>query len=162
MSFPTDFTWGAAASSYQIEGAWDLAGKGPSVWDMFAQQPNRILGHHTGDVACDHYHEYLPDVGLMKKIGLKAYRLSISWPRVLARRRRQDQRSRNVAFYEKLIDALLAVDIDPWVTLFHWDYPYALFLRGGWLNPESPKWFAEYTQLIVDRLSDRVSPTGSR
>jgi beta-glucosidase len=156
MSFPTDFTWGAAASSYQIEGGWDQGGKGASVWDMFAHQPNRIFGHHTGDVACDHYHEYQQDVGLMKKMGLKAYRLSLSWPRVIPDGDGKVNEA-GMSFYDRLVDSLLAQDIDPWVTLFHWDYPYSLFLRGGWLNPESPKWFAEYTQLIVDRLSDRVT-----
>jgi beta-glucosidase len=156
MSFATNFTWGAAAAAYQIEGAWNQAGKGPSVWDMFAHQPGKIFEGHNGDAACDHYHRSFQDVALMKQVGLKAYRLSVSWPRVLP----QGEGALNDAgleFYDRLVDRLLEANIQPWITLFHWDYPYALFLRGGWLNPESPKWFAAYTKVIVDRLSDRVA-----
>jgi beta-glucosidase len=156
MSFPSGFVWGAAAASYQIEGAYSEDGKGLSVWDIMARQPGKVVDGHTGDVACDHYHCYAGDVGLMKDAGLQAYRLSISWPRVLP----EGVGSINqvgLDFYDRLIDELLRTKIDPWVTLFHWDYPYALFLRGGWLNPDSPKWFAEYTTVIVDRISDRVS-----
>jgi beta-glucosidase len=156
LSFPSNFVWGASTSSYQIEGAWDQDGKGPSVWDVFTKQPGRIYEGNHGDVACDHYHRYKDDVELMREIGLKAYRFSISWPRVLP----QGTGSPNPAgldFYDRLVDVLLTKNIVPWVTLFHWDYPYALFLRGGWLNPESPKWFERYTALVVDRLSDRVS-----
>jgi beta-glucosidase len=156
MSFPPDFVWGAAAASYQVEGAWNEDGKGLSVWDMMAREAGRISEGHTGNVACDHYHRYRQDVGLMKDMGLKAYRLSISWPRVLPAGVGAANRE-GLDFYDKLVDELLRAKIEPWVTLFHWDFPYALFLRGGWLNADSPKWFAEYTKLVIDRISDRVA-----
>ena len=155
MPFPKDFTWGAAAASYQIEGAANEDGKGPSVWDMFCKKPGVVFQGHTGDIACDHYHRYQEDVGLMKQIGLHAYRLSISWPRVLPAGVGAKNEA-GLAFYDRLIDALLAAGIEPYVTLFHWDYPLALYYRGGWLNPESSDWFSEYAALMVDRLSDRV------
>jgi beta-glucosidase len=154
--FPPTFTWGAAAASYQIEGAWNEDGKGLSVWDMLTRQPGKVWEGHTGDKACDHYHRYEEDVQLMSQIGLQAYRLSVSWPRVLPAGRGAVN-EKGLAFYDRLIDELLDKGIEPWVTLFHWDYPHDLFLRGGWLNPDSPKWFAEYTEVVVDRLSDRVS-----
>ncbi len=156
MSFPTNFIWGAAAASYQIEGAWNQDGKGLSVWDMFAHQPGKVWEGHTGDTACDHYHRYREDVDLMAGLGLQAYRLSLSWPRIMPEGVGPINKTA-LDFYDKLIDGLLEKKIQPWVTLFHWDYPYDLFLRGGWLNPDSPKWFAEYTAVVVDRLSDRVS-----
>ncbi len=156
MSFRQDFVWGAAASSYQIEGAWEEDGKGMSVWDMVAHQPGRIFENGTGDVACDHYHRYKEDVGLMRELGLEAYRLSVSWPRVIPSGTGRVNAA-GLDFYDKLVDELLSNGIDPWVTLFHWDFPYELFLRGGWLNPDSPKWFADYTGVVVDRLSDRVT-----
>jgi beta-glucosidase len=155
MPFPKDFTWGAAAASYQIEGAANEDGKGPSVWDMFCKKPGAVFQNHTGDVACDHYHRYREDVGLMQEIGLNAYRLSLSWPRVLPHGVGQKNEA-GLAFYDRLIDALLEARIEPYVTLFHWDYPLALYHRGGWLNRDSSDWFAEYTALVVDRLSDRV------
>ncbi len=156
MSFRKDFVWGAAASSYQIEGAWDEDGKGLSIWDMLTRQPGRIWEGHTGKVACDHYHRYREDVQLMSDIGLQAYRLSVCWPRVLPRGTGSVNRA-GLDFYDRLTDELLAHGIEPWVTLFHWEYPYDLFLRGGWLNPDSPRWFADYTAVVVDRLSDRVT-----
>ena len=156
MSFPKDFVWGAAAASYQVEGGAYEDGKGLSVWDMFCRQPGKIWEGNTGDVACDHYHRYQEDARLMGEIGLKAYRLSISWPRVIPAGVGAVN-EKGLAFYDRLIDALLENGVQPWVTLFHWDYPYALYCRGGWLNRESSDWFAEYTRVIVDRLSDRVS-----
>ena len=156
MSFSKNFTWGAAAASYQIEGAWNEDGKGESVWDMLTRQQGRIWENHNGNVACDHYHRYKEDVRLMSDIGLQAYRLSISWPRVMPEGSGRVNVA-GLAFYDRLVDELLAHKIDPWVTLFHWDYPYDLFLRGGWLNPDSPQWFADYTAVIVDKLSDRVT-----
>ena len=156
MSFPKDFVWGAAAASYQVEGGAYEDGKGLSVWDMFCRQPGKIWEGNTGDVACDHYHRYQEDARLMGEIGLKAYRLSISWPRVIPEGVGAVN-EKGLAFYDRLIDALLENGVQPWVTLFHWDYPYTLYCRGGWLNRESSDWFAEYTRVIVDRLSDRVS-----
>jgi len=155
-SFPADFIWGAAASSYQIEGAWDEDGKGLSIWDMEIHQPGKIWENNTGDVACDHYHRYPQDAALMAEIGLHAYRFSISWPRIFPEGKGAINQ-RGLDFYDKLVDELLGRGIEPWATLFHWDYPRELFLRGGWLNPESPQWFGDYTAAAVERLSDRVS-----
>jgi beta-glucosidase len=154
--FPEDFVWGAAAASYQIEGAVQVDGRGPSVWDMFCRKPGAVWNGHTGDVACDHYHRYAEDVGLMKDIGLQAYRLSVSWPRVLPEGVGKPN-DKGLDFYDRLIDSLLAAGITPWVTLFHWDFPLSLYHRGGWLNRDSADWFAEYTTHVVSRLSDRVT-----
>jgi beta-glucosidase len=155
MSFPDGFKWGVATSSYQIEGATQQDGKGPSVWDMFCRKPGVTWRGHHGDVACDHYHRYRDDVALMQRIGVQAYRFSICWPRVLP-----DGvgtvNAPGLAFYDSLVDALLEAGITPYVTLFHWDYPLALYRRGGWLNRDSADWFAEYVQVVVRALSDRV------
>jgi len=153
--FPHDFTWGAATSSYQIEGAHDQDHKGLSVWDTFCQQPNKIWNDHTGKKACSHFKHFQKDITLMKKIGLKAYRFSLSWPRILPKGI-GNIHSKGIAFYDQLIDELLKYDIEPYITLFHWDYPLALYQKGGWLNPESPDWFEEYTQIACERFSDRV------
>jgi len=154
--FPKEFLWGAAAAAYQIEGAKDADGKGPSVWDMFCQKPGAIHEAHDGATACDHYYRYGEDVALMKTLGIDAYRLSISWPRILPSGTGQPNEA-GLAFYDRLIDALLEAGITPWVTLFHWDYPLALFQRGGWLNRDSADWFADYAALVARRLGDRVS-----
>lgn len=156
MNFPKNFTWGAAAASYQIEGAAHEDEKGPSVWDMMSEQPGRIWQGHTGEVACNHYHRYKEDVQLMKKVGLQAYRLSVSWPRVIPAGTGKVN-VKGLAFYDRLVDELLAASITPWITLFHWDFPYELYCRGGWLNRDSAEWFAEYTSTVVDRLSDRIA-----
>jgi len=155
MSFPEGFVWGAAAAAYQIEGAAYEDGKGLSTWDVFCRKPGAIRAGDTGDIACDHYHRYADDVELMRRLGLHAYRFSISWPRVLP----SGTGSVNAAgidFYDRLIDALLAAGITPYATLYHWDYPYELYCRGGWLNRDSADWFAEYARVLVDRFSDRV------
>ncbi len=156
MSFPEGFVWGAAAAAYQVEGAAYEDGKGPSVWDMMCRKEDAIWRGQTGDVACDHYHRYREDVALMKEIGLEAYRLSISWPRVIPTGTGAVN-PKGLDFYNRLVDELLAARIEPWVTLFHWDFPYELYSRGGWLNPYSPDWFADYTAVIADALSDRVT-----
>ena len=156
LSFPKDFVWGAAAASYQVEGGADEDGRGLSIWDMLCRQPGKIWEGNTGAVACDHYHRYADDARLMREIGLQAYRLSISWPRVLPEGVGAVNEP-GLAFYDRLVDALLENGVEPWVTLFHWDYPYALYCRGGWLNRDSADWFADYAAVIVDRLSDRVS-----
>ncbi len=154
--FPADFAWGAATAAYQIEGAWAEDGKGPSVWDLMSHQPGRIWSGHNGDIACDHYHRWREDVALMKELGLKVYRFSVSWPRVLPEGVGRKNEA-GLAFYSRLVDALLEAGIEPWVTLFHWDFPLALYRRGGWLNRESAEWFAEYTGVVADALSDRVT-----
>ncbi len=156
MKFPDKFVWGAAAASYQIEGAAYDDGKGLSTWDMMCRKQGAIWNSQSGDVACDHYHHYREDVALMQSISLPAYRLSISWPRVLPSGTGQANPA-GLDFYDRLVDALLAANITPYVTLFHWDFPYELYCRGGWLNPDCSDWFADYTSLIVDRLGDRVS-----
>jgi len=156
MAFPKDFVWGAAAASYQVEGASRADGKGPSVWDMFCAQPGKVWEGNTGDVSGDHYHRYQEDVALMAELGLKAYRLSLSWPRVIPEGTGRVN-SKGLDFYDRLVDSLLEKHTQPWVTLFHWDYPLALYRRGGWLHPDSSAWFAEYARVIVDRLSDRVT-----
>lgn len=155
MAFPENFVWGAAAASYQIEGAYNEEGKGLSVWDMLSHRPNSVYNGDTGDVACNHYHLYKDDVKLMRELGLQAYRLSISWPRVLPQGVGQVNEA-GLAFYDALIDELLANNIQPYVTLFHWDFPLALYHRGGWLNRDSADWFAEYTDVMVRALGDRV------
>jgi beta-glucosidase len=156
MKFGKDFTWGAATSSYQIEGAAYRDGGGSSVWDMLGRQAGKIAHGDTGETACDHYNRYTNDVALMAEIGLQAYRFSISWPRVLPDGAGKVNQQ-GLDFYSRLVDALLEKNITPWITLFHWDFPYALYCRGGWLNRDSADWFADYTALVVDRLSDRVS-----
>ncbi|QQE10212.1 beta-glucosidase [Planctomycetota bacterium] len=155
MTFPNDFLWGAATSAYQIEGAWNADGKGESVWDDFCHTPGNVKNNHTGDVACDHYHRYQEDVDHMQYIGLKGYRFSLNWTRILPNGIGHINQA-GLDFYSRLIDSLLSADIDPCVTLFHWEYPRALQQLGGWLNPDSSKWFAEYTTIVVDHLSDRV------
>jgi beta-glucosidase len=150
-----DFVWGAATASYQIEGAAYADGKGLNTWDVFSRTPGKIWEGCTGNVACDHYHHFKEDVAVMKQIGLKAYRLSISWSRILPDGTGKPNPN-GLKFYNALIDELLAAGITPWVTLFHWDYPYKLFHRGGWLNPDSSSWFAEYTSLVIKHYSDRV------
>lgn len=157
MSFPESFMWGAAAASYQIEGSTQgIDGCGESVWDLFCKRPGSVRGGDTGFIACDHYRRYHEDVALMKEIGLQAYRLSVMWPRVMPQGTGRINQP-GLDFYDRLIDALLAANITPWVTLFHWDYPAALLERGGWLNEDSPRWFEDYAQVIVHRLSDRVA-----
>lgn len=155
MSFPTDFAWGAAAASYQIEGAAHEDGRGLSVWDIFCQKEGIIWSGQSGDVACAHYHRYKDDISLMKEIGLRAYRPSISWPRVIPQGTGAIN-PKGLEFYDKLIDELLGAGIQPYVTLFHWDYPHELYRRGGWLNQDSSDWFAEYVKVVVEKLSDRV------
>lgn len=155
MSFKTGMIWGAATASYQIEGGWDADGKGPSVWDRMTRWPGKVKHGNTGDVACDHYHRYEEDIQIMKDLGLHAYRLSLSWPRIMPEGSGKVNQA-GLDFYDRLIDGLLGAGVTPWVTLFHWDYPLELFHRGGWMNPASSDWFAEYTEVAVKALGDRV------
>jgi beta-glucosidase len=153
--FPAGFLWGAATSAYQIEGAPLADGAGPSTWHRFAHTPGLTAGGDTGDVACDHYHRYREDVSLMRDIGLNAYRFSISWSRIFPAGT-GGVNPRGLAFYDRLIDALLEHDIQPLVTLYHWDLPAALDDRGGWLNPDVAHWFADYASTVVRAFDDRV------
>ena len=155
MSFRKDFAWGAATASYQIEGAWNEDGKSPSIWDVFCTQPGKILDQADGSVACDHYHRYKEDVKLMADFGLKAYRFSIAWPRIIPDGTGKVN-EKGLEFYSNLVDELLKYNITPYITLYHWDLPYSLYLKGGWMNPESSLWFEEYTRAVAKKLGDRV------
>ena len=135
MAFAKDFLWGAASAAHQVEGAWNEDGKGASIWDTFTRTPGRIANGENGDVACDHYHRYKGDVALMKEIGLKSYRFSVSWPRVIPNGV-GEVNEKGLQFYRDLVDELLAADIVPMVTLYHWDLPTGLYEKGGWKNPE--------------------------
>lgn len=153
--FPDDFMWGTATASYQIEGGAYEDGKGPSIWDHFSHIPTKIYGGDTGDVACDHYHRYREDVTNMKEIRLKAYRFSISWPRVIPEGKGKINES-GLEFYDRLVDALLEAGIEPFVTLYHWDLPQRLQENGGWGNRDTVGYFKDYAALIAHRLGDRV------
>ena len=154
--FPEDFIWGSATSSYQIEGAWDRDGKGMSIWDAFSHTQGKTLLGQTGDIACNHYEVFKDDVKLMAEIGLKAYRFSISWPRILPAGKGQINEA-GIRFYSDLIDTLLENDIQPWVTLYHWDLPLTLQMEmDGWLNPDIADHFAHYAEVCFHHLGDRV------
>lgn len=153
--FPQDFLWGAATSAYQIEGAWNEDGKGESIWDRFAHSPGNVLNGDTGDVACDHYHLWGKDIQIMKTLGINAYRLSISWPRILPSGRGRINQL-GLDFYSKLIDNLLEENILPFVTLYHWDLPQALQDQGGWSSRSTAEAFAEYSDIVTHHLGDRV------
>ena len=155
MSMQTDFIFGAGTSSYQIEGAWNAAGKGPSIWDYHTRKPGAVYRMHSGDVACDHYHRFENDVTLMQEIGLQAYRFSINWPRVLPNGTGTINEA-GLDFYDRLVDSLLEAGITPWITLYHWELPWELHIRGGWFNPDMPAHFEDYTTLMARRLGDRV------
>lgn len=155
MAFRKDFIWGAATSAYQIEGAVHEDGRGLSVWDRFSHTPNKVFDGHTGDVACDHYHRLEEDIDLIAALGIPSYRFSFSWPRILPDGTGRVN-PRGIAFYDRLIDGLLRHGIRPFATLFHWDYPLELFRRGGWENPDSPRWFEEYAALCARHFGDRV------
>ena len=153
--FPRDFVWGVAASAYQIEGAWNEDGKGESIWDRFSHTPGKVLNGETGDIACDHYHRYAEDMALMKELGVKAYRFSISWPRVLPRGKGTVNNA-GLDFYKRLIDELLQAGIEPWICLHHWDLPQAIQDEGGWANPVSIQYFADYAKLLAQELGSNV------
>ncbi|MBW6471794.1 MAG: beta-glucosidase [Anaerolineaceae bacterium] len=155
LLFPEKFIWGAATASYQIEGAWNEDGKGESIWDRFSHIPGKIRNNDTGDVADDHYHRYREDVALMKELGLKAYRFSISWPRILPMGI-GSVNQRGIDFYSRLVDSLLEANIIPFATLYHWDLPQVLLEAGGWPARSTAEAFVEYTDVITRSLGDRV------
>ena len=155
LIFPPSFQWGVATSSYQIEGAVNEDGRAPSIWDTFSHQPGNVDSDDTGDVACDHYHRWQSDLDMIKGLGVDAYRFSIAWPRV------QPAGSGawnplGLGFYDRLTDGLLERGIAPHVTLYHWDLPQALQDKGGWASRETAQRFAEYAQVIAERLGDRA------
>jgi beta-glucosidase len=155
LSFPDGFLWGAATAAYQIEGSPLADGAGASIWHTFSHTPNTIQHGHTGDTACDHYRRYLEDVALMRDLGLGAYRFSIAWPRIVPGGFGPTNRS-GVDYYERLVDALLEARIEPVVTLYHWDLPQRAEDHGGWVNPESAQWYADYAEVVFRALGDRV------
>jgi len=153
--FPDGFLWGTATSAYQIEGAVDEDGRGPSVWDVFSATHGNVRNGDTGAIACDHYHRYPEDIALLSELGVKAYRFSVAWPRVLP----EGTGSINPAgleFYDRLVDAVLAAGIEPWVCLHHWDMPQAIEEQGGWRNRDTPSWFGDYSRVVIEQLKDRV------
>jgi len=152
--FKENFIFGAATSSYQIEGAAAEDGRSPSIWDVFCKTPGKVYGGHNGDIACDHYHRYKEDVELMSDIGVNAYRFSVSWPRIFPEKGKYNKKG--MEFYKKLIDELKDKDIKPMVTLYHWDMPIWAYEMGGWLNRDSVKWFKEYAVKIFEELNDSV------
>ena len=153
--FPTGFLWGAATAAYQIEGSPLADGAGESIWHRFAHTPGKTANGDTGDVACDHYHRWADDVALMADLGLTAYRFSVSWSRILPQGRGKAN-PKGLAFYDRLVDALLAKGIAPSVTLYHWDLPQALDDLGGWVNRDVAQWFADYARVVFRALGDRV------
>jgi beta-glucosidase len=154
VRFEKNFIFGLATSSYQIEGAAAEDGRSPSIWDTFCITPGKVYEGHTGDVACDHYHRYKEDVGILKEIGVNAYRFSISWSRIFSENGQYNPKG--MEFYKKLIDELNRNDIKPTVTLFHWDLPMWAYNMGGWLNRDSVKWFQEYAVKVFEELNDSV------
>lgn len=155
MGFKKDFIWGAASASYQIEGGAFEDGRKPSIWDTFSHKEGKIFNGDNGDTACDHYHRYIEDLDIMKSLGIKSYRFSVSWSRIIPDGV-GEVNEKGIEFYNSLIDEMIKRGIEPCMTLYHWDLPNALHLKGGWLNGDSPEWFREYAALIKERFGDRV------
>ena len=157
IQFPDGFTWGVACASYQCEGGWNEDGKGPNIWDDFCHELNggHIKNGDTGDVACDCYHRFREDVALMKSLNIQAYRFSVSWARVIPDGDGEVNEA-GLKYYDELVDALLAAGIEPMVTLYHWDLPSALELKGGWRNRQIVDWFARYADILARRFKGRV------
>ncbi|CQR60859.1 GH1 family beta-glucosidase [Streptomyces leeuwenhoekii] len=154
-TFPPDFVFGAATAAFQIEGAAREDGRGPSIWDTFARRPGAVAGGDTGDVACDHYHRYREDIALLRELGVRSYRFSVSWPRVQPTGS-GPANAAGLDFYRRLVDGLLEAGIEPAVTLYHWDLPQALEDRGGWRDRDTAHRFADYARLVAGALADRV------
>jgi beta-glucosidase len=155
LTFPPGFVWGAATAAYQIEGSTTVDGRGPSIWDTFAHTPGRVANGDTGDVAADHYRRFAQDVAMMADLGLPAYRFSVSWPRIQPSGK-GPANAAGLDHYERLVDELVANDIMPVLTLYHWDLPQELEDSGGWLVRDTAARFAEYASLVGERLGDRV------
>jgi beta-glucosidase len=155
VHFPADFLWGSATASYQIEGAWQEDGKSESIWDRFSHTPGKVENGDTGDVACDHYHRWREDVALMRDLGLKAYRFSTAWPRILPDGYGKVNQA-GLDFYSRLTDGLLEAGIEPYVTLYHWDLPQILEDQGGWPARATAEVFVEYADVVTRALGDRV------
>ncbi len=155
LSFPKSFVWGSATASYQIEGAAAEDGKGKSIWDTFTHTPGNTADGLTADVAVDHYHRYDEDIAIMRHLGLKNYRMSLAWPRIIPSGSGAVE-ERGLDFYDRLVDALLEGGVEPWVTLYHWDLPQTLQDQGGWTNRATVDAFAAYADVATRRLGDRV------
>ena len=153
--FPKSFLWGAATASYQVEGAWDLDGKGESIWDRFSHTQGLVKGGWTGDVACDNYHRFPEDIALMKQMNLSSYRFSIAWPRIQPTGSGVTN-TKGLDYYKRFTDTVLAAGMRPLCTLYHWDLPQALEDKGGWPNRDTAARFAEYAEIVVKALSDRI------
>jgi beta-glucosidase len=153
--FGNDFSWGVSTAAYQIEGAHNHDGKGPSIWDTFSNKKGTILGNQNGNEACNFYHFYENDLQLLRYLNIPNYRFSLSWSRILPNGI-GDVNYNGLDFYDRLIDYSLELGINPWVTLYHWDLPHALELKGGWTNRDVVNWFNEYTALCVKKFGDRV------
>jgi beta-glucosidase len=154
--FPKDFLWGMATSAYQVEGAWNADGKGESIWDRTAHTPGKIRDGSNGDVACDQYHRYKEDVAIMKRLNMKSYRFSISWPRILPEGT-GTANQKGLDYYGRLVDALLEANIRPFCTLYHWDLPQALEDKGGWPNRDLASYYADYAAVLARNLGDRIT-----
>jgi beta-glucosidase len=156
LRFPPSFRFGVATSSYQIEGAVNEDGRGPSIWDTFSHTPGKVRGGDNGDVACDHYHRWPQDIALMKSLGVEAYRFSIAWPRIFPTGLEATPNAAGLDFYERLVDGLLTAGIEPWVTLYHWDLPQGLQDRGGWASRDTVHAFGRFAEAIGRRLGTKV------
>jgi beta-glucosidase len=155
QDFGSDFLWGTSTAAYQIEGAVNEDGRGPSIWDVFCQQPGKISNGETGAVACDHYHLYREDIALMKQLGQDVYRFSVAWPRIFPIGRGK-LNSAGIDFYQRLVDETVASGIEPWLCFYHWDLPQALQELGGWTNRDTVGWYTDYAIAVADKLGDRV------
>lgn len=155
MTTEKPFVWGVATASYQIEGAFDQDGKTLSVWDLFARTKGKVYNGDSGDFACDSYNRADEDIALIKDLGVDAYRFSLSWPRIIPTGTGEVSEA-GLAYYDRLIDGLIENGITPYITMFHWDYPYELYKRGHWLNDASSDWFADFADLVTKRYGDRV------
>ena len=154
--FPKNFYFGSATAAYQIEGGWNSDGKGPSTWDVFVRRPGKIKNGDTGDVACDTYHDFQTDIDIMAEMQMNAYRFSIAWSRVLPQGK-GEVNTKGLDYYQRLVDALLEKNITPFITMFHWDMPQALFEHyGGFVSRDTAYYFSDYAEIIVQALGDRV------
>ena len=153
MGFANDFVWGVATASYQIEGAAYEGDKGLNGWDVGCETKGRVFEGHSGAVGCDHFHHMKEDVALLQRMGVKNYRFSLNWARIMPHGTGKISQS-GVNFYLDLLKELRRAGITPWVTLFHWDYPYEVQQKGGWMNPESPQWFADYCRVAAELFGD--------
>jgi len=153
--FGPNFNWGVSTAAYQIEGAWNEDGKGPSVWDVFSNSKGKTSRGENANIACDFYHRYQQDLEIMQGLGIRNYRFSLSWSRIMPKGI-GEVNAKGIDFYNRVIDTCLSYGIEPWITLYHWDLPHNLELKGGWTNREVMDWFANYVQVCVSHFGDRV------